>query len=81
MTYLNLSLSCFESKNLIWDEKPALCPVTGPFWRAGADTDAGSAGVILFISCCAMLSCKGGIAQLSQINLNFFNFTDHRNKN
>ena len=62
MTYLNLSLSCFESKNLIWEKKPALCPVTGPFWRAGADTDAGSAGLILFISCCATVSCKGGIS-------------------
>jgi hypothetical protein len=102
MTYLNLSFSCFESKNLIWEKKgmscgdvpdippsainrrmrkffvknkgrglksnhtwekkPALCPVTGPFWRAGADTDAGAAGLILFISCSAAVSCKGGIS-------------------
>ncbi len=28
MTYLRLKLTWFENKNLIWEEKPALCPVT-----------------------------------------------------
>jgi len=70
MTYLRLRLSYFESKNLIWEtlvsfpEKPALWPVTDPFWREGTDTDTGCVGLILFISCCVMLSC---IVQLHNI--------------